>query len=195
MRQRCSNPNASNYARYGGRGISVCALWAKDFWAFVDYIGPRPIGSTLDRIDNEGDYEPGNVRWATNEEQARNRRNNKKIELFGESKTVGAWAQVHGLRKSTIASRLAKGWSAERAILTPRLVPVTRYVSGAQFGYWTLVERAEQDAIARSKGGTKSLWVVRCVCGTEAVRRLTRLKDGRSKSCGCSGRLTTCKLV
>lgn len=187
MKQRCSNPNASNYLRYGGRGISVCSLWVKDFWAFVDHIGPRPERATLDRIDNEGDYEPGNVRWATNEEQARNRRNNKLVELFGESKTSGEWAQLYGLKKSTIDSRLAKGWPAPRAILTPRLVPVTRYVSGAQFGHWTLVERAEQDELGRRKGGCKSLWVVRCVCGTEVTRRLTRLRDGRSKSCGCGG--------
>lgn len=74
MKERCSNPNHSGWKHYGGRGITVCDRWADDFWAFAADMGPRPAGHSLDRIDGDGNYEPGNVRWATYSEQAKGRR-------------------------------------------------------------------------------------------------------------------------
>jgi ribosomal protein S16 len=117
--QRCHNPKSSAHEFYGGRGISVCGAWRRSFVAFYADIGPKPSRAhTLERVRNDGDYEPGNVRWATMHEQARNRRDNRKVEVLGLIMPLCDWAEVTGLRPGCMTSRLRAGWSPERAVLT-----------------------------------------------------------------------------
>ncbi len=80
MLQRCTRANHPAFANYGGRGISVCALWRESFENFLADMGPRPANRSLDRIDNDGDYKPGNCRWATYSEQMKNRRSARRAE-------------------------------------------------------------------------------------------------------------------
>lgn len=120
MIERCCNPKDTNYARYGGRGITVCARWRESSSAFFDDMGPKPSPDlTLDRIDNDGPYEPANCRWATRREQTRNKRTNVRLTHNGRTQCVVDWAREHGLDPKTLASRLKMGWSMERALSTP----------------------------------------------------------------------------
>jgi len=120
MKQRCNNPNRKEYEHYGGRGIKVCTKWESDFTAFLADVGPRPgPGYSVDRIDVNGDYEPGNVRWATAEEQNSNTRVARPVTINGKTQTISAWEREMGLPPGMARSREAAGWSIEEAILTP----------------------------------------------------------------------------
>jgi hypothetical protein len=123
---RCNNPNMPNYGRYGGRGIKVCSRWVDGgFWAFLEDMGPRPSPShSLDRIDTDGDYEPGNCRWATAKEQGRNRRNNKMLTYNGQTKPMSEWAEALGINPHTLKTRIRKGWSVEEAVTGRRILKV-----------------------------------------------------------------------
>jgi hypothetical protein len=118
MIQRCLNPKSQAYKWYGGRGIAVCERW-RTFTNFVADMGSRPAGLTIDRIDTNGNYEPGNCRWATPKQQANNQRTNRLIAIGGEVRTLAEWADAAGLNHSTLHRRLRAGWSGERAITTP----------------------------------------------------------------------------
>lgn len=114
---RCESPNHPKYYQYGKRGITVCEEW-HDFWKFVEWsesIGGRPENYALDRIDNNGNYEPNNCRWATSGEQAINKSNNLNIEYNGETKTLKEWSDLLGISWDVLHNRLRKGWTVERA--------------------------------------------------------------------------------
>ncbi len=118
MIYRCTNLRCSQFQRYGGRGIGVCDRWRTSFADFLDDLGPRPsIRHSLDRIDVDGDYAPGNVRWATPREQQWNRRDNARLTANGQTRTILDWAEQIGLAATTIKRRLREGISPELALL------------------------------------------------------------------------------
>jgi hypothetical protein len=120
--QRCHNPDHPNYRLYGARGIHVCDAWRppRGFSAFIAHIGRRPAKHmSLDRIDNNGNYEPGNVRWATPHQQLANKRTTRMLTYCGHTMCLSAWCRLLGFPHNMIHRRLKAGWSVERAIETP----------------------------------------------------------------------------
>lgn len=121
MIARCHNPAHRDYPRYGGRGVYVDHEWRADYLAFLRDMGPRPAGRSLDRIDNDGPYTPWNCRWATQTEQMRNTRHNVLLTLNGETYCLREWCERLGVKRGFLRSRIRRGWTAERALTTPRL--------------------------------------------------------------------------
>ena len=119
MLKRCTNTSCKAWNNYGGRGITVCEQW-RTFDAFFANMGEKPPGLELDRIDNNGNYEPSNCRWATRKEQARNKRTNRIIEYEGRAQCLAAWADEFNLSYSLLYGRLSRGWSIKRAITMPK---------------------------------------------------------------------------
>lgn len=114
MRARCLNSATLYYFNYGGRGIKVCERWS-DYRNFLADMGERPVGMTLDRIDNDGDYSPENCRWATRIEQMNNSRINRLITVNGVRLTVAQASRRTGIATTVIHRRLGLGWPEEMA--------------------------------------------------------------------------------
>jgi len=127
MLARCRNPTNP---RYGGAGVTVCDEWQKSFEAFLNYLGPRPRGTTLDRIDSRRGYEPGNVRWATAEQQNQNRKSTHWIEINGVRRCVAEWARIAGISDTCMLHRIRRGVTG-RNLLAP---PMPRVNLIARFG-------------------------------------------------------------
>lgn len=120
MISRCHNQSNRQYYMYGARGVSVCAEWLVSFEAFRDHVGERPApGYSLDRIDNARGYEPGNVRWATAAEQARNTRRTRIVEISGERMCVKDWSRNAGIKEGLILHRLKQGITGESLLAPP----------------------------------------------------------------------------
>lgn len=120
MHGRCRTVKHRSHRDYGGRGIKVCARWQR-FEAFFEDMGHAPDGLSLDRIDNNGNYEPSNCRWATWSEQLRNTRRAVFIEINGEKRHAREIEESLGLSKGALWHRLKSGWSIEKACSTPRI--------------------------------------------------------------------------
>lgn len=117
---RCTCPTNTVYRYYGGRGVRICTEWRQSFDAFFAFVGPRPGKRYwIERIDSNGHYEPGNVRWATIVEQQRNRSNTFWIEFMGEVLCVREWGERTGIKSETLRKRIKAGWSADRALTIP----------------------------------------------------------------------------
>lgn len=127
MKTRCYNQKDPNYKRYGARGITVCEDW-KDFAKFKEWALANGYEEntdhqkkcSLDRIDNNGNYEPSNCRWATAREQTNNTRRNTRVQYKGEEHTLAEWARIKGMSYTSFMSRYCRGWSFERIMETPK---------------------------------------------------------------------------
>lgn len=118
MLQRCKNPKTRCFGRYGARGIKVCKRWLK-FENFLADMGERPAGKSIDRIDNDGNYEPSNCRWATDREQHRNRSDNVRLTFNGTTRSLVEWEECLGLPRGILKDRLRSGWTTEKALTCP----------------------------------------------------------------------------
>jgi len=124
MHSRVNNAGRKEFENYGGRGITVCARW-DDFGKFYADMGPRPSPKhSIDRIDNNGNYEPGNCRWATSEEQNRNTRRNVWITYNEQTHCIAEWAKMLGITASVLRYRLRR-WGVAESLTTPKLLPTS----------------------------------------------------------------------
>ena len=205
MRHRCNDPKTSGYKNYGGRGIAVCKRWEDSFAAFYADVGPRPSPlHSVERIDNDGSYEPGNVRWATRAEQNRNTRTARILEHAGTALPLSEWARRLGIVNATLLSRLDSGWTLEEALSTPKLLcgrrcrnvkrvareksrPPIQPLRGSKrcldltwrkFGRLTAIV-----CVGQIKG--QAQWKCRCKCGGEKIASAASLQAERTRSCGC----------
>lgn len=120
MRVRCHDESSPGWSNYGGRGIVVCERWKDSFSQFLDDMGRAPSSKhSVDRIDNQGNYEPGNCRWATVEQQQRNRRNNRLVTHEGLTLSIIEWVERTGISHQTIRNRLKHGWTIQRTLTEP----------------------------------------------------------------------------
>lgn len=118
MKYRCLDPKCQAYARYGGSGITICDRWMV-FENFLEDMGPRPDGCTLDRVDSTKGYGKDNCRWATWTQQNRNKRSSRIIEYKGISRCISEWAELTGLTHNAISYRIRKGWPLEKVFTHP----------------------------------------------------------------------------
>ncbi len=119
MLHRCVDPKSKSYRNYGGRGIKVCERW-RDFAAFYEDMGPRPSDQhSIERRENDGDYEADNCFWATKAEQVANKRNTHLITVNGETKHLAEWARLLEATPAAILYRLKRGWTPEQAVTEP----------------------------------------------------------------------------
>lgn len=122
MKERCNNPKHPAFQHYGGRGVKVCERWdcgIDGFYNFLEDMGPRPDGYSLDRINSEEGYYPENCRWADNITQQNNKRNNHLVTIKGITKTVTQWSRDFEINPHTAFSRIRKGENGERIFRKP----------------------------------------------------------------------------
>jgi hypothetical protein len=117
MKTRCNNPSNKDWENYGERGIKVCQRWNHSFENFLSDMGERPQGTSIDRIDNNGDYSPENCRWATSSEQRSNRRQTISMTIYGKTMPLTEWLKVNPyVKRSVVIKRLSLRWGHKEAI-------------------------------------------------------------------------------
>jgi len=159
MKRRCYSPSNKGYKDYGGRGIGICDRWRNSLAAFHADMGDMPDGLTIDRIDNDRDYEPGNCRWSTYGEQARNTRRNRMYTCYGKTQCLTAWCLEYSMGFCCMRSRL------ERMTIKEALeIPKHAYKTSVIY---------EMDGRRQTLGSwCKELGVVRQACAWTRINKL-----------------------
>lgn len=182
IRYRCENPSCKAYPRYGGRGISVCERW-RLFENFISDMGERPSKKySIERIDNDGNYEPSNCRWADMVEQGNNREYCKRFHFLGKSQTLTQWAREFGVARHLVFSRIKRGCDLQEALLPPSVVPAS-FKDEAQKRYGKIVVLERR---GKTSSGNNAIWLCRCDCGELEeinIRYLRRKRRDRCSKC------------
>lgn len=155
MKARCHQPNSAGFKKYGAKGIQVCQRWRESFEAFISDMGRKPSPNhSIDRINNDGDYEPGNCRWATKVEQMNNMSTNRLISYDGRVQTLAQWSRESGVDADIISLRITQfKWDVKRAIFTPERVAS----SGVKGVYYRVRSRNKWYACFMKNGVSVSL--------------------------------------
>lgn len=124
MRHRCHTPSRDSYKYYGAKGIIVCERWRESYDDFLQDMGPRLPGTTLDRINSEGNYTPKNCRWATLEQQAENKKSTKRLTFNNQTLSIKEWAKRLSISPATIHGRIYAGWTIEKTLSVPLTNPL-----------------------------------------------------------------------
>ena len=190
MKSRCNDKDNPNFVYYGGRGISVCKSWQKSFENFINDMGRRPSSDySIDRIDNDGNYEPNNCRWATTAEQVNNRRNSRILAFDGKSLNVMQWSEITKTSYASIIERLNADWPIEQVLFaSPEAYKIYQdsinefkidnSMIGKRFNKLVVLEFSHRDS-KRQK-----YWKTVCDCGKIRVIGQNHLR-GSIKSCKC----------
>lgn len=174
MLDRCYNSSCQAWSNYGGRGISVCDRWlGKDgFENFFQDMGEAPSPNhSLDRIDNSLGYFPQNCRWATDKQQARNRRTNRVFTIEGQTKPLVEWCEIYTIPYRLVKDRLRDGWDIIRSLTTPKRR--TYLHIGDTFNSWVVISKIDDS----------NKYSCRCKCGRVAVVSAYDLLNGKSTQC------------
>lgn len=181
MKDRCFNPRCKAFENYGGRGITVCDEWVNDPDSFVEWALSHGYEDDLaiDRIDNDGNYEPINCRWVTAAENNQNRRSSRFYTIDGETKNLQQWCDHYGVSRSMVAARLNRGWTIERALTQQKRARDTEELIGQRFGRLIVTEFVGTDK------HRYSVYECACDCGNVTRVNANKLKTGHVRSCGC----------
>lgn len=186
MISRCYNPKDKSYDNYGGRGIEMCDEWRTNYQAFENWALSHGFREDLsiDRIDNDGNYEPNNCRFVTLKENNQNRRSSKFYTINGETKNLQQWCDYYGIKRGTVITRLEHNWSIEKALTQPLISNERDRISliGKKFGRLRVLSYAGDEYIGSDNN---SRWVCLCDCGNQTIVGSGKLKSGHTKSCGC----------
>ena len=186
MKERCYNPNSKSYNRYGGRGIKVCKEWLDNYQAFEDWAIENGFEETLaiDRINNDGDYEPSNCRFVTLKENNQNRRTTTFYTIDGTTKNLQQWCDYYKIKRGTVITRLQHGWDIKTALTAPvkSLKRDKTSMIGKRFGRLVVIEYAGDEYIGLDHN---SRWICKCDCENTTIVGHSKLTTGHTKSCGC----------